>query len=66
MSTFLFPFENDANGGPLDDFFYFLAASNDKIKQAYLLAISYFSLPLDKKYQIYNNLVESTVSPIPT
>ena len=41
-------------------FFYFLAASNDKIKQAYLLATSYFSLPfleknLDKKYQIYNN-----------
>ena len=60
MSTFLFPFENDANGGPLDDFFYFVAASNDKIKQAYLLATSYFSLPflnknLDKKYQIYNN-----------
>ena len=46
---FCFPYENDAKGGPLDDFFYFLAESNNKIKQAYLLATSSFPLPFLEK-----------------
>ena len=37
---FFVSFENNAKGGPLDDFFYFLAALNNKIKQAYFLATS--------------------------
>ena len=41
---FSFPFENDAKGGPLDDFFYFLAALNNKIKQLNLVYSYLFNI----------------------